>query len=122
MSKISPETIKRLEENLRAWKAKVETANFDVVISIHQDRIEEIGMALGCDMPETNPYEKGTIEYGIYKLRKEHEEFRRLLSDLIDKADIEAAHGPTCYSATEKCECGLNELLTEGRKLINLKS
>ena len=51
-------------------------------INVHEDRITEIGMALSCDMPKTNPYKKGSIEYEIYELRAELAELDRNTSIL----------------------------------------
>tara|TARA_R110000822_G_scaffold110654_6_gene240989 strand:- start:20017 stop:20298 length:282 start_codon:yes stop_codon:yes gene_type:complete len=44
--------------------------DLEIIVGILEDRLEEIRMALGADLPESNTYDKRTIEYGIFELRR----------------------------------------------------
>lgn len=70
---------------LTDWQARAEKAEAELERIRTQnwnDRLEEIAMALGCDMPKQNPYVKGTIEAGIFELRAELERLKSACAEM----------------------------------------
>ncbi len=56
------------------------------------DRLEEIRMAIGCELPSYNPYDPGTVEWHIFSLRKRAEMYS--ITTLSDNAwDIGTVSG-----------------------------
>lgn len=49
-------------------------------------------MSLACDLPDENPYDPGTIEHAIYRLRRDNERLRTALLFIHDECDWEPGY------------------------------